>query len=742
MVGILHMEIKIPFYKSKITKLSKLTNSRISLLELGEDPYRLHIFHMASYSDPLNPSSRNAQEIFFDSDSPHGAQSTKMRILWKKSGIVEFQEIAVKYIKSMFSSLCLSLLIFQRLESNFHLIRQYFSTKVSIIRSFGCNFKLIVFLVLTVPFYIQCSDTKAKNPALFLLDGWSSQFNYILSEPGTKNRSDEAISLLLMNLNLAQEKAHCVFEDIDNPNVIGKLRELKSIGRDVQVGMDEDNRTGIGYRQLHEFLPSIGEERKLWIGNKGAGQVYMNFCVIDDRRVFFSTAPPTRIGLEAAPFMAGILQSHEDGIVRKFSGATDLMLHGSFGSSKQRLNQRNHWLIGNTDIGIYMAPEESPVEFLSKRIPGAKHSIQIFTTEFFSNKRVSSTTERTLYDLAYETRMSPVPHKSVVGSWHNDLEVDPSSQGDCSFNDYLGITCNPSKSAGTTSDSPRRQNSLHYLRKHGIEPSIYAGARATNSLNIVLLDAGNPSNMVFVSSHSYSSRGDSSHDGITFVFEDRFNVDRIASFYNSLKSKSLPTNGVDGRGDTGFMSLVISEINWMGGGNTAGSDSSSEWFELYNTTEEAINISGWRFQCGSGGSFTNIAVFPARTIIGSEQYFVVEHSSGVQINSPNIRIGFGGNNSIHDTNTDQCRILDSLGRVIDIAGSTGVPFATRSDIFGLQNIASREYRTMERIRTDIPGENISNWKTNSHTHYTENFNISADFVDRTFGSPGYASSKD
>ncbi|MCC5813830.1 MAG: lamin tail domain-containing protein [Leptospira sp.] len=572
-----------------------------------------------------------------------------------------------------------------------------------------------------------------------LFDGLSSQFMYNLSGPGDRGASNAAIDQLLLVLNFTQDKAYCVFQDIDNPRVINKLWELHNIGRDVRVGMDEDNRTYMGYKQLNTFLPSIGRNRKLWIGNKGAGEVYLNFCVVDERRAFFSTAPPTEIGLNSSPFMYGMLQSHEDGIVRKLSGATDLILNGSFGASKQRLNQRNHWLIGDTDIGIYMAPEENPVNFMAKRIPGAKSSIQLFSTEFFSNRRVTATQQRTLEDIAFEIDQSGVPVKSVIGSWKNDTELDPNALGNCSFNEYLGLDCNSFANSGTTGTAPRRVNSMHYLREKGIEPRIYADAKPSNSLNMLVLDTGQPTGMAFVASHSLSSRGDSSHDGLMFVFEDRLNVDRVSSFLGSLRSKTLESNSKTGKTDAGFLSVVISELNWMGGGNSVGSDTSSEWIELYNNTDAPINVSDWIFQCGTSGSFATVFRFPQRTIIGSKQYFLVEHDRNTQLREVHLRINFGADNAINDSRTDQCRILDSLGRVIDIAGNQGVPFISRSDTFGKIDVDRRHFRTMERIRTDLPGENISNWKTNTNSDPNRNFNFDPDFYEKTFGTPGYAS---
>jgi hypothetical protein len=604
-----------------------------------------------------------------------------------------------------------------------------------------CNItnRLIFFLIL-IPFLNNCTKTKAENPLFNLFNGWTTQMIYSISTPGIGNGGENGLNQLLATLDMAKVKAYCVFQDVDLPVVVDRLKSLKNRGIDVKVGLDEDNRTGSGYRLLKEFLPSSGQDRKLWLGNKGEGEVYINFCVVDERRVFFSTAPITKIGLYNSPFMSGYIQSSEDSIVSKFAGAGDLMLNGSFGSSKQRLNQRNHWLVNDTDVGIYLSPEEDPVDFIAKRIAGAKSSIELFTSEFYSNKRISGTSERTLYDIGYEISSRKSIYRSIVGSWHNDLQLDPDANGDCSFNTYLSLPCNSTKEKGTSSDAPRPINSLHYLRKNGLEPKIYGDGRSKNSLNLLVLDSGKPTNMAFISSHAFSSRGDSSHDGMTFVFEDRANVDRLTGLFRSLESKSLASNSSDGKVDANFMDIVISEIGWMGGGNSAGSDSSDEWLEFYNNAKLAINVSNWKLQCGQNGSFSTIFTFPARTIIGSEQYFVVEHIDSKIVKESHSKIDFGTSDAIPDITTDQCRIMDSAGRVIDIAGVNGIPFIEKSDLFGKVDVDNRVYRTMERKSNTIVGESFSNWKTNTHSYFADNFNFNADFIDRTFGSPGYASS--
>lgn len=64
-------------------------------------------------------------------------------------------------------------------------------------------------------------------------------------------------------------------------------------------------------------------------------------------------------------------------------------------------------------------------------------------------------------------------------------------------------------------------------------------------------------------------------------------------------------------------SILISEIEY----DPAGSEPGSEWFELYNPTENSIDISGWELTDGEG-----TFVFPPSTIIPSGGYFIAVHT--------------------------------------------------------------------------------------------------------------------
>ena len=66
--------------------------------------------------------------------------------------------------------------------------------------------------------------------------------------------------------------------------------------------------------------------------------------------------------------------------------------------------------------------------------------------------------------------------------------------------------------------------------------------------------------------------------------------------------------------------IIINEIHH----SAAGNDSRYEFFELYNASEEEINISGWYFACANGWSSSNSTNEDGKEII-TKVRFCREH---------------------------------------------------------------------------------------------------------------------
>lgn len=564
----------------------------------------------------------------------------------------------------------------------------------------------------------SCGPRHKENPLLSLLLGTTPWAVPVFSYAGPGNQGTNMENLLVATIGTATSSIQCGFQDVNLGSVMNALQFAKSRGIVVRVGIDEDNRNMPGYRRLSGFLSTQGDDHEFWLGNSGSGQAYTNICVADKSRVFISTAPPTIQGFYSEPAFAMYFQDEETELPRKFQSEVDLLTHGSFGSNKQVLNRRNYYLLSDMEVGVYFAPKESAFEkFTVTRVKQARTSIQIFSSEFFSNE-LDGSSFREASDLAFETRFAAAPTKQVV------------------VTTYAAQTADPDASGGV--------NSANYLASNGIGYKTMPGSWPDNGVNLILLDANTNSPSAYLSSYPFSARTDSSHDGFLLVFEYKPMVDSIIAFYNELSARSLSSISATGDDITtaNQMEVVLSEINWMGSYDPSGSNSSSEYIELYNTTSRSINISGWVVQCGNGGAFaTTVMTAPAQTVIGPGQFMVFAQSTSNPLAQYHYQVGGWG--AIPNTVTDQCRLTDGAAggnTVVDVAGVSGVAFTSIPARLGVNDSTNLVKRSMERTDLRASGANTTNWHSNSNSSYLQNLNFNSDRIDNTFGTPGYANS--
>lgn len=146
--------------------------------------------------------------------------------------------------------------------------------------------------------------------------------------------------------------------------------------------------------------------------------------------------------------------------------------------------------------------------------------------------------------------------------------------------------------------------------------------------------------------------------------------------------------------------VVINEIAWMG----TKASQYAEWIELYNTTSNPIDLSGWKIiEGGSGATVVTLA-----NLIQVNNYYLIER---VTASSPhaffdiatNISSSFVGG-GLANTG-EKLTLQDSEGNIIDIVdGST--------QWYGA-GVASPDYKSMERIDPYKSGSDSTNWATNN-----------------------------
>jgi PKD repeat protein len=144
--------------------------------------------------------------------------------------------------------------------------------------------------------------------------------------------------------------------------------------------------------------------------------------------------------------------------------------------------------------------------------------------------------------------------------------------------------------------------------------------------------------------------------------------------------------------------VVINEVAWMG---TAAS-SYDEWIELYNNTDEAIDLTGWKLIQKDGPEYA----IPLFGVIPPRGFFLLERGDGSVNNIPADQVYNKASASLLRDEGEMLLLIAPDGTIVDTVNGDGGPWpagvkATRS--------------TMERIDPLAP-DSDKNWCTNDGVH--------------------------
>ena len=142
-----------------------------------------------------------------------------------------------------------------------------------------------------------------------------------------------------------------------------------------------------------------------------------------------------------------------------------------------------------------------------------------------------------------------------------------------------------------------------------------------------------------------------------------------------------------------YHDVVINEIAWMGTKTSA----SDEWIELYNNTDQDIDLTDWTLISVDGSPTINLS-----GMIPSQGYFLLERTddnSVSNITADQIYTGALGNNG------EKLQLKDETGLIIDeVDCSEGWFTGINSDTLKA---------TMERIDPKLDGSTSENWDVNN-----------------------------
>ncbi len=162
-----------------------------------------------------------------------------------------------------------------------------------------------------------------------------------------------------------------------------------------------------------------------------------------------------------------------------------------------------------------------------------------------------------------------------------------------------------------------------------------------------------------------------------------------------------------------FYPVVINEIAWAG---TSALTSADEWIELYNKTNQRIDLSGWILRSASDNT-------PSSTIAGKVEpngFFLLERTGDdTIIDVPADQIYTGGLNNTGET----MELLDKFGNLID-----RIPLSDSNK--WLAGSGNPDYQSMERVNPYLPADVPGIWQSNS-TSTRNGFNVDGQPINGT-----------
>lgn len=542
----------------------------------------------------------------------------------------------------------------------------------------------------------------------------------------------------------------CIY-GFSNQNIIDAV--IRAHYRGVRVRVVGDARhfgyNERGYKQLQEnHIP-------IQVGNQ-FHIMHNKFFVIDELFVFVGTGNITRTGFNRNNNNWVLIDSPH--VARDFLDEFEQMYAGRFSTAKERIDNGNTYEVGDTTVEVYFSPQEDAMGRIQEELDRADTNIH-FTIFAFT--------------------------KDQVGSRFIQKHREWSAENEANGDDDLPILERPKKVVGILDRSQVHGNFLYHevyrLVLNGVPmkmdaneasylPGDYQAGGGRLHSKTMIIDRGTPNARVITGSFNWSSSATIANDEVMLILRGE---EITEQYYREFENLWVQSKGISqgicnylvdydprtGEGpkcasDVNPGDILISEVGWYGwNGLVRGSDfsgeerelvSDDEFIELYNTTDEAINLSLWTIS--NGDDFT--VGFTPGTVIQPNQYFLIlDHNLGSYSDSEpqRDREAYTGADFVMNLANDprfprlnlkdvslDLRLVDTLAREIDRAGDGRPPFAGGPEISQTGEVL--RVRSMERDITQSDGTSPAAWDACSASE--GGVNVREPFRDDVIATPG------
>lgn len=526
---------------------------------------------------------------------------------------------------------------------------------------------------------ISCSKIKTSED-----DGNGRVFEIFTNYPGIKpsgHRPPEFDIRLAEFIDGARKEVYWAMYGFYRASIKDSVLRAVKRGLDVQLAGDAGTYSygEIGYIEFEDLLRRY-PNAKLISGNSQSIQ-HNKFCVIDRRYVMTGTGNITDSEIDRNYNVWTIIESKE--MAEDFIAEHQQMMAGRFGHAKTPANANHVFNVNGIKVEAYFSPAEDAMSRFLQAVGEAQQSINFAIFAFthdqlgrlFIQKHKQFTYQNSIDGGSRRVRgimdRSQLTHNQYVEVYRIGTSCGHTYGFQAGAGSANGGTANPFFPNGTnTWNTPDASNTRCYspfdMRIDGDENNNYigdwqAGGGRLHAKTIVI-DAGTPNAKLLLGSFNWSPNANNNNDENLIVIHSPAIVDRYLQFWQSIyndgvaMNKRYPTNAEMNQGIVTYQTrpagdyqkIVISEVNYAGttrkiNGNYYAYDG-NEFIELYNPTNEALDISFWSLYFPVIDNYTDPGIYtsgwpdnesiakrgliglPGGTIIPAKGFLVVTQS--------------------------------------------------------------------------------------------------------------------
>lgn len=445
-------------------------------------------------------------------------------------------------------------------------------------------------------------------------------------------------------------------------------------------------------------------------------------------------------------------------VARDFTDEFDQMFNGKFSNMKERLDNGNTYTVGDTTMELYFSPQEDAMGRILEELEAAHTNIH-FTIFAFTKDHIGSLFIEKHREWQAENEAAGVGNVPVLERPKKVVGIVDRSQvhGNFLYHEVYRLTMN---------GVPMRMEANEASFLVG---DYQAGGGRLHSKTMII-DRGTPDARVITGSFNWSAAATIANDEVMMVLRGERIVEEYYREYVNLwtNSKNLSDaicnymegyNPATGEGptcarDVSPGDVLISEVGWYGwnglvdatdrSGATRDLVANDEFIELYNTTDEPINLSLWTI---SNGNDFSVGFTPGTVILPKQHFLVLDHNTTSYSDGEPQRDAEAYQNPDYVMNTAndqrfprmnikdstlQLHLVDTMGRTIDSVGNGGPPYAGGPEFDSNGNVI--RVRSMERDITKTDGTQRDAWKTCSLSE--GGANVREPFRATVIGTPG------